>query len=195
MEFFLLRHAETESNRAGSLASGGEDGLTEHGSWQAQSIIEGLKGLELDTVLCSPYERAFHTVEPFAAAASIPIVVHSCLAEGQLVLDSSVSHEEPVYVPHTSGYLYPEENELAAAFLGRVKHAQEVIFSQPVSRVLVVTHGHMIRELINGILALPSKTRFPHDNCGLSHISVGKVSTVNFLNRTMCSNVPCTGVH
>lgn len=188
MDIFLLRHAETDSNRAGLLASGSEDALTEHGRWQAQAIVDGLMELEIEAVLCSPYSRALDTVEPFARAASLPVVVHSCLAEGQLILDNSVSHEEPVYMPHVSGYLHPTKNEQAGAFLRRVMQAQEVIFSQSASKILVVTHGHMIRELLNSLLALPVKTRFPHDNCGLSLVSVGEVNTVGFLNRAMCSN-------
>lgn len=187
MDIFLLRHAETESNRAGVLASGSEDALTEHGRWQAHAIVEGLMGLEIEAILCSPYTRALHTIGPFAQAASLPVAVHPVLAEGQLVLDSSIYHEEPAYIPHSSGYLHPDVNESAGAFLRRVEQAQEVIFSQSVSRVLVVTHGHMIRELLNSILDLPAKTRFPHDNCGLSHISIAQLATVGFLNRAICS--------
>lgn len=188
MEIFLLRHAETESNRAGSLSSGCEDTLTQFGHWQAQAIVGGLMELGIKAILCSPYSRALNTIEPFAQAASLPVVVHPCLAEGQLILDNSVSHEEPVYAPHASGYLYPAKNEQAGAFLRRVMQAQEVIFSQSASKILVVTHGHMIRELLNRFLALPTKTRFPHDNCGLSHVSVGEVNTISFLNRAIYSN-------
>lgn len=188
MDIFLLRHAETESNQAGSLSSGSEDALTEYGKWQARAIVGGLVELEIEAILCSPYARALDTVEAFAQAASIPVAVHPCLAEGQLVLDSSVPHEEPVYIPHTSGRLHPAENEQAGAFLRRALQAQEVILSQSVSRILVVTHGHMIRELLNYLLALPEKTRFPHNNCGLSLVSLGEVNTVGFLNRAMCSN-------
>lgn len=188
MDIFLLRHAETESNRAGSLASGSENALTECGHRQAQAMVDGLMELEIEAILCSPYSRALDTVGPFAQAASLPVVVHPCLAEGQLILDNSVSHEEPVYTPHASGYLHPQTNEQAGAFLRRVLQAQEVIFSQSASKILVVTHGHMIRELLNSLLALPAKTRFPHDNCGLSLVSIGEVNTVGFLNRAMCSN-------
>ncbi|MCW4150027.1 histidine phosphatase family protein [Halomonas sp. 18H] len=188
MEIFLLRHAETESNRAGSPSSGCEDDLTEFGHWQAQEIIDGLMELGIKAILCSPYSRARNTIEPFAQAASLPIVVHPCLAEGQLILDNSASQEEPVYTPHGSGYFHPAKNEQAGAFLRRVMQAQEVIFSQSASKILVVTHGHMIRELLNSFLALPAKTRFPHENCGLSLVSVGEVNTVGFLNRAMCSN-------
>ncbi|MCO7247738.1 histidine phosphatase family protein [Halomonas sp. Mc5H-6] len=188
MDIFLLRHAETESNQAGSLASGSGDALTEYGKWQAQAIVGDLMNLDLEAILCSPYSRVLDTVVPLAQTASIPVAVHPCLAEGQLVLDSSVSHEEPVYMPHTSGQLYPAEDEQAGAFLRRALQAKELILSQSASKILVVTHGHMIRELLNIIMDLPEKTRFPHDNCGLSLVSFGEVNTIGFLNRAMCSN-------
>jgi len=188
MDIFLLRHAETDSNRAGLLTSGNEDSLTEYGQWQAQTIVEGLMELEIEAILCSPYSRALATVEPFAQEASLPVVVHPCLAEGQLILDNSASHEEPVYFRHVSGYLHPVDTEQAGGFLERVRQAQEIIFSQSASKILIVSHGHMIRELLNSFLALPVKTRFPHDNCGLSLISVGEVNSVRYLNRGICPN-------
>lgn len=134
MDILLLRHAETNTNQAGSLSSGSEDSLTEYGYWQAQAIVDGLMELEIEAVLCSPYSRALETVEPFAKSASLPVLVHPCLAEGQLVLNSSVSYEEPAYMQHASGYLYPTKDESAGAFLKRVMQAKEVIFSQSVSR-------------------------------------------------------------
>lgn len=51
MEIFLLRHAETESNRAGSLSSGCEDTLTQLGHWQARAIVDGLMEFEIETIL------------------------------------------------------------------------------------------------------------------------------------------------
>lgn len=181
MDIFLLRHAETEANRNGLLATGSDDELTPHGQSQAQSIINVLMNLEIESILCSPYPRALETIRPFANAAKLKIAVHSCLAEGQLLLDNSTGREEPAYLQHESGYNYPYENETTGAFLSRVNHAQELIISQPFARVLVVTHGHMLRELLNNMLALPNKTRFPHDNCGLTHVSIDDMNMVKYI--------------
>ncbi|SDN89028.1 histidine phosphatase family protein [Vreelandella arcis] len=188
MEIFLLRHAETKANRDGALATGSGDTLTPHGRSQAQSIIEGLMEFEVEAILSSPYPRALETIRPFAQAAKLEVDVHPCLAEGQLVLGESPVQEELKYFRHTSGYDYPSEHEAAGAFLSRVVEAHKLIVSQPFARVLVVTHGHMLRELLNNILSMPNKTRFPHENCGLTHVSVGEVNMVNYVNRPMCSN-------
>ena len=188
MDVFLLRHAETEANRDGSLATGSDDALTRYGNWQARAIIERLTSLEVEGILCSPYSRALDTIRPFAEAVNLEIRVHPCLAEGQLSLSDTVVLEEPNYTRHVSGYDCPQVSESAGSFLSRVKHTHELIVSQPFSKVLVVTHGHMIRELLNSMLALPVKTRFPHENCGLSHISLGSVNAIKFINRPMCSS-------
>lgn len=186
MEIFLLRHAETETNRDGGLATGIDDALSQQGQWQAQSIIPGLVELGIEGVLSSPYPRALETVQPFAEVAKVKVKVHPCLAEGQLLLGETPDHEKPTYFRHASGYDCPSEGETAGAFLSRVAQAQELILSQAVSRVLVVTHGHMLRELLNRLLSLPNKTRFPHENCGLTHVSVGEVIMINYINRPMC---------
>lgn len=183
MDIFLLRHAETAPNRNGLLATGSNDALTPHGQSQAKSIINVLMNLEIEHILCSPYPRALETIRPFANAAKLKIAVHSCLAEGQLLLDKPPGREEPAYFRHESGHDYPYENEAAGAFLSRVNHAHELVISQPFARVLVVTHGHMLRELLNSILVLPNKTRFPHDNCGLTHVSMGDVNMIKCINR------------
>lgn len=188
MDVFLLRHAETEENRNGTLATGSGDALTQYGYSQAQTIIEGLMDLEIESILSSPYPRALETIRPFAEVAKVKIEVHPCLVEGQLLLDKYSGREEPRYFRHVSGHDYPHENETAGAFVSRVSQAHKLIISQSFSRILVVTHGHMLRELLNSMLDLPSKTRFPHDNCGLTHISIGDVNMVKYINRAMCFN-------
>lgn len=104
------------------------------------------------------------------------------------MLTETPTREELRYFHHMSGYDYPHENESLGAFMERVVQAKKLIDTQPHSRLLVVTHGHMLRELLNSMLALPHKTRFPHDNCGLSHMSVDDVNMVSYINRPIFSN-------
>lgn len=185
MDIFLLRHAETQSNQEGRLSSGMDDPLTALGCEQAQAIVSGLLSLRLDAVLCSPLSRAVKTVEPFLEASSLPSERHPCLAEGQLVLTNDVPLVPVCYQNSSGGVPVPCSDELPGAFLQRVEHAKDLLLSQQYPRILVVTHGHMIRELLNSFLALPRKTRFPHHNCGLTHLSIGEQVTVGFINRPL----------
>ncbi len=104
MNIFLLRHAEKETNRDGALATGSRDAFTQHGHYQAQSIIGSLLELEVECILCSPYPRALQTIQPFAEVAKIEVEVQPCLAEGQLLLTETPTPEEPKYFRHVLGH-------------------------------------------------------------------------------------------
>ena len=51
------------------------------------------------------------------------------------------------------------------------------------SIVLMVTHGHFIREMLNLMLDLRHIRRFPHNNCGMTMVSFDSVWTLEFCNR------------
>ena len=187
MDIFLLRHAETKSNEQGALSSSADDVLTEYGLAQADSIVSELENLKIKSILSSPYPRALQTVAPFAQASGLKVQVHSCLAEGQLVLDHLTRTEEPRYERSSS---YPVYNETKEQFIGRARQAANLLLNRLESRILVVTHGHMIRELINIFINSSSKVRFPHDNCGLTYISFGENVAIEYLNRKISSNKP-----
>jgi len=185
MDVFLLRHAETQTNEQGVLSSSIDGSLTQIGLEQASSIVAELENLGINAIVSSPYLRALKTVEPFSKASGLKVQDYSCLAEGQLVLDSTLKSEEPKYGPSNG---YPIQGETKEQFLGRAKQASELLLKQKDSRILVVSHGHMIRELINIFIQSSNKVRFPHDNCGLTHISFGDHVTIRYLNRAIGSD-------
>ncbi|USD66839.1 histidine phosphatase family protein [Vibrio sp. SCSIO 43136] len=180
MDIFLLRHAETESNKKGLLSSCSADPLTNKGVKQSLDIVGCLEKLGVQSILCSPYLRAQKTIEPFSKASGIGIETHGSLAEGQLVLGTLVKPLNPIY-NESSGY--PILDETKEQFVGRAIHAAELILSQKHERILVVSHGHMIRELLNIFIKPAEKMRFPHANCGLTRLSVGDNQMIHYINR------------
>lgn len=188
MNIYLLRHAETIENLNGMLSSKSGDSLSRQGIEQSMIIVDKLRPLNIDRILCSPYPRAVKTIEAYSNKVKKTIEVHSCLAEGQLILETSTHYESPIYELTVSGYRYPVKGETAGQFLSRAKEATKLVLAQDKSNILVVTHGHMIREILNNMLATNSKLRFPHDNCGLSCISTETNMMVKFINR----NIDCT---
>ncbi len=185
MDIFLLRHAETESNRNGSLSSMAEEPLTDYGAKQAMDIVDELVTLRIQTILSSPYPRAQKTIEPFSKMSGLKVESHACLAEGQLVLDSSRKYEKPIYSGINN---YPLQNETKEQFIGRAREAVELILSQEKEKILVVSHGHTIRELLNLFFKTTDKVRYPHANCGLSWVSMGEYTMDQYINRELCSN-------
>jgi broad specificity phosphatase PhoE len=187
MNIYLLRHAETKENINGMLSSTSGDTLSGRGIEQSMTIVDKLQPLNIDRILCSPYPRAVKTIEPYSNKVNKTIEVHPCLAEGQLILEASTQQEHPTYELVASDYRYPIKSETAGQFLSRAKEATNLILAQNKSNILVVSHGHMIREILNNMLVSNFKLRFPHDNCGLSCISTDTNIMVKYINR----NIDC----
>lgn len=186
---YFLRHAHTVTTYNG-YTCGSEGSLSTFGIQQAANIVDELGTLGIQRILCSPYERALHTIAPFVNKSGLPMQVLACLAEGQLVLNDEIELEEPCYVETSTGYHQPCQNETKGQFLSRTKHVMDAIAAQDATTLLVVSHGHMIREMLNNLLALRTRLRFPHDNCGLSCIASGEYMTVRFINRILGSKPP-----
>lgn len=170
MQLYLLRHAESISNEKRQARSEPDEPLSQLGSQQAIALGDHLAKLNLDKILCSTLLRAKQTIDPYLQKHPIPTEYHDALIEGQLVLSNS------------------QLDEKETLFLQRAKLAVNLITDQTCERILVVSHGHMIRELINLLLSLPCKVRFPHENCGLSLIDISETISVKYVNKNLFSN-------
>ncbi|MDO8616545.1 MAG: histidine phosphatase family protein [Dehalococcoidia bacterium] len=73
MQLFLVRHGETESNRAGLALGRADLPLNEHGRWQAQRLAEALAAERLAAVYSSPLSRALHTAREIAAPHGLEV--------------------------------------------------------------------------------------------------------------------------
>lgn len=81
MPLLLVRHASAGERGARS----GDDRLRpldERGRRQARALAEGLRQFAPERILSSPYVRCVQTVEPLAAALSLPVEETESLAEG-----------------------------------------------------------------------------------------------------------------
>ncbi len=79
MKIFLLRHAETTSNKSNSADSQEDVELTEKGQKDARELIFKLKELKIDLFLISPLKRTLHTIQPYLDTISKPEVITSNL--------------------------------------------------------------------------------------------------------------------
>ena len=66
--FYLIRHGETDWNKAGRYQGCTNIQLNEEGLEQARLLGERFKYLPLDVVYVSPLDRAVATAEPVAAS-------------------------------------------------------------------------------------------------------------------------------
>jgi len=81
MRLILVRHGETDSNKA-RLALGRADiELNEHGRWQAQRLAASLKHEPIAAIYSSPLKRALATAEPIASSHGLEVQVDDGLIE------------------------------------------------------------------------------------------------------------------
>ncbi len=77
----LLRHGETEWNRAGRLQGRDDSPLTARGLAQAAALARVAHALGVTRILASPLGRARTTAEHIATAVGVSVVVREGLAE------------------------------------------------------------------------------------------------------------------
>ena len=105
-------------------------------------------------------------------------------------------HSQPATVPATQRPLFsyrnneairPAHPETFGEGLRRVHETMDMIqqmADQSGDCILMVTHGHFIREILNLMLDTRSTVSFPHDNCGMTLMSFKSVWSMEFCNRT-----------
>ena len=81
LKLLLVRHAETEWNRAGRYQGCIDTRLSPLGREQARSLAERLSTIQVDALYTSPLARAVETAEAIARAHGLPIVRDPAFSE------------------------------------------------------------------------------------------------------------------
>ncbi|MFM6981680.1 MAG: histidine phosphatase family protein [Microbacteriaceae bacterium] len=148
--FSLVRHGETDWNKAGRIQGSTDIPLNELGRQQARETGRKLARYHWDLVICSPLSRAWETAT---------------------IISNEIGHSAPVIEPSIVERNYGEAegltgSELEARFPGdtvvpgreskeqvfdRVLAAMHVIAAEhPGKRILMVVHGGVIRAALQG---------------------------------------------
>ena len=161
----LIRHGETDWNRAGRWQGHADVPLSDHGRPHATALGERVRALgeAFDAIYTSDLTRARDTAEAIATALGVRVTEDSSWREMDLGRWSGSSRDE-------IRELYPEEwrriaagedlprggGETLAAFAARVGDALERLAALHAGRlVAVVTHGGTIRIALLHALGLP----------------------------------------
>lgn len=200
MELLIVRHAESMGNATGEYSSSQADSLSPRGERQAEALIESLRSWSFDQILVSPLRRARQTIAPYLAATGQqgeiwPEIAEACWHDEREPVEESWE-SQPASLSDEIAHLFrfrdnqavqPVNPESFGAGLCRVHVALEKIqhpgVSQPNQRLLMVTHGHFIRETLNLMLGTRKTVRFPHDNCGLTLMAMDDRWKMRFCNR------------
>lgn len=161
-ELIFVRHGQTEWNVARRLQGRGDSPLTDLGRRQVHAHLSWLRALRPDLILASPLGRTQATAAILADALGLEVELDSRLEErcmGQFegwTLDE-VSAAAPAEAERRSAdpwsYRAPC-GENYVDMLARVAPLLDELLQRPASRIVVVSHGTLVRVLLGRLLRL-----------------------------------------
>jgi broad specificity phosphatase PhoE len=199
MKLLVVRHGQSRGNATADYSTAQHDSLSPRGQEQAQALAVHLEPYTFDRLVVSPLQRALETMAPSlrsrgGKAEVWPELAEACWQETR----EGASHSwgtEPASIPeHLDGlfefrngrYVKPSEHESYGQGLRRVHDAVALLRQMADSTarsVLMVTHGYVIREMFNIILAPDTRQDYSHDNCGMSLLVHDDGWRLEYLNR------------
>jgi broad specificity phosphatase PhoE len=160
---YLVRHGETLANVAGQW-QGEHDPLSEAGHQQARQISERLRKLPFDAVFCSTMARARDTAATIMQHHDTPVTYTTTLAERRVpsstigvVRESVPDNPAQQFLTAWEGagrnpdFRY-EDEETVREVVARAGAALGEMGDSGAEQVLAVTHGTMLRVIINTVL-------------------------------------------
>jgi|AntRauTorckE6833_2_1112554.scaffolds.fasta_scaffold00132_2 broad specificity phosphatase PhoE len=160
---YLVRHGETEANVARTW-QGADDELSPQGKEQAKQLAQRLEGIPFDEAFSSNMVRARDTTTAIMKQRTIPLTYTTALAERR-VPSSTVGvalervPENPCHqflvaweaANRDPDFRY-EDEETVRELVERAGDALQLFRESEVPNIVAVTHGTILRTIINIVL-------------------------------------------
>ena len=177
-ELILIRHGETVWNSQQRMQGHSNSDLSEEGRAQIESLGQWMKNVSFDHIYSSDSLRARQTAEAITKYSGHTLKIDQRLREKNLGVfegltteEAKERHPEIFRLFKTAGSNYViDEGESTQQLLDRaLEFIEEIRLMHPDKRVVLVTHGGVVRVLIKHTLGLSvgSPTRFLIKNTGL----------------------------
>jgi len=179
---YLIRHAETDNNRARPRRLQGrrtDPGLSDEGHRQAEATGRFLAELAIDAVYASPLLRARQTAEAIAGPQRLSVEVVDDLTEVDVGVWDGLGWDE-IERNHPEAYRHFMDDASIHPYLGgenlttvqqRAVPALENLMAENSGRTIVaVSHNIVNRTYLAHLLGLPlvAFRMIPQDNCGIN---------------------------
>mgnify|MGYP002511030224 CR=1 FL=1 len=189
MRIYLVRHGETDWNKARKVQGSADIPLNEYGVYLAEETAKGLKDIEFDIAYTSPLIRAKKTAEVILAGRDIPLIEEPAIREMDFgayegmccsgehrALESTDFNkfftDTEHFVPAQGGETVQELLERAGRFLETLFQNQELRDKN----ILLSTHGAAMTALLNCIRGNLEPGNFWAEdvppNCGVTIVDV-----------------------
>jgi alpha-ribazole phosphatase/probable phosphoglycerate mutase len=178
----LVRHGRTDWNDAHRFQGRTDIPLNAIGRAQAEKVAARLAAWSMDVIYTSPMTRARETAAAIADLHGKSPVVLDDLAEvnfgsweGRFFEDIKEQHgdrlQEWLQNPF---FCMPEKAETWDSIRARAERVKETVLGSPHERIVMVSHGGIIRALFVAMLGLDPHTvwNIKTSNCALSGIEV-----------------------
>ena len=177
-EIILIRHGETEWNSQKRMQGHSNSDLSEVGRGQIQALGELMKNVSFDHIYSSDSLRARQTAEAITQYSGHTLQFDQRIREKNLGVfegltstEAKERHPEVYRLFKTAGANYViDEGESTQQLLERaLEFIEEIRLRHPQERVVMVTHGGVVRVLMKHALGLSidSPTRFIIKNTGI----------------------------
>ena len=199
---YVVRHAESESNRDGVFAGAADPPLTDLGRRQARALASRLSSVTLDSIISSDLARSRETAEAVVAGRDLPLRCDARLREmhygewegltGEVVKNRYQDQWQALLNP-TADFHPPGGESLAELRLRMLAVYSEVVSDQVDRSTLLVTHGNAAQALVAALLDLPysASWRLKIANVGLTRIDhFGETPVLVLLNDTSHLDTP-----
>jgi len=162
MRLLLIRHGETEWNRAGRYQGHSDIELSAIGIWQAERLRDCLNGQRIDAIYSSDFKRALHTAQIIATKHDLTVVSCRELREinfGELegMTFDEIQHHYPGWdgigynISIPGGESLSQLASRAKLFISKLsKHSAK-------ETILIVAHGGSLQVLVCLLLGIGIK--------------------------------------
>ncbi|MDT3410989.1 histidine phosphatase family protein [Kosakonia cowanii] len=157
MKVILVRHAQTQWNRAGMIQGQQDSPVTERGERETAALLAALKdeGYAAESVFSSPLARARSMGEQLAALFQAPLVIDAALMEQSFggyegLSTQKLQAEADALFAHDAAFCPPGGESLAQAVQRMLAFLQLQHTRAAHKTLCVVCHGHVTQ----GLLAL-----------------------------------------
>lgn len=164
MKIYIIRHGETDWNKARKVQGHADIPLNEYGRHLAEETAEGLKEVPFDLAYTSPLVRAKETAEIILKGRQIPLFEHQgimelgfgtyegmCCSGGQKAKESAAFNR---FFTDPANYVPAEGGESIRRLLDRTGEFLDMLYQKDEFRektLLVSTHGAAMTALVNNI--------------------------------------------
>lgn len=173
LTFYLVRHGETEWNKAHKLQGRKDSPLTDKGIEHAQLLGTRLSNIEFHAIYSSPIKRAFQTAEYIRSGRNIPILTDENLKEINFgewegrkreELEQKYKNQFSNFWDNPHKYDHKlNKGESLTAFKQRIEAAlKRILVENSSGNILVVSHGVVIKGVLSYIMNFPTEKIWNH---------------------------------